>query len=130
MSPRTEGTTRIDYDRSGVGRRIVPGRADPERSDPDGLVKRLPTIAPIGGDVLPPDTSEDVPKAFLAARIGVGDELDPVGRFHFFEALWEELEHLGARFLSTLDGHGNRDPPDRVQRNALFSLSKNPSPPS
>jgi hypothetical protein len=130
MSSRTEGTARIDHNRSGVGGRIVPGRADPERSDPDGLVERFPAIAPIGGDVLSPDTSEDVPKAFLAARIGVGDELDPVGGFHFFEALWEELEHLGAGLLSSLDGHGNRDPPDRVQRNALFSLSKNPSPPS
>ena len=69
MGARTESTTRIDHNRSGIGRRIVPGRADPERSDPDGLVKRFPAIAPVSGDVLPPHTSEDVPKALLAARV-------------------------------------------------------------
>ena len=71
-----------------------------------------------------------MPETFLAARVGVGDELDPVGEIDLLEALREQLEHLGARLLCALDGDGNRDPPDGVQRNALFSLSKNPSPAS
>jgi hypothetical protein len=55
------------------------------------LVKRLPAVAPIGGHVLSSHTAEHVPETFLAARVGVGDELDPVGEIHFFEALREEL---------------------------------------
>src|SRR5207247_2519339 len=60
--------------------------------------------------------------------VGIGDELDPVGEVDFLEALRKQLEHLCARLLCALDGDGNRDPPDGVQRNALFNLSKNPSP--
>src|SRR3989442_712463 len=86
------------------------------------------STSPIGCYVLSSDASEDVPKTFLAARVGIGDELDSVGEVHFLEALREELEHLCARLLCALDGDGNRDPPDGVQRNALFNLSKNPSP--
>jgi hypothetical protein len=108
----------------------VPRGADPERPDAHGLVKRFPPIAPIGGNVLASYASEDVPETFLAACIRIGDELDPVGTVNFFEPLREKLEHLRTRFLCALDGDGNRDPPDRVQRNALFSLSKNPSPAS
>ena len=130
MGAGAERTARVDHDRGRVCRPVGPGRPDPERPDTDGLVKRLPTIAPVGGDVLPSYASEDVPEPLLAARIRVSDELDSVGALDLFEALWEELEHLRARFLCALGGDGNRNPPDRVQRNALFSLSKNPSPPS
>jgi len=130
MGAGAEGTTRVDHDRNRICRRVVPRRADPERSDTNGLVKRFPTVAPIGSNVLASHASEDVPQTLLAAGIGISDELDPVGAVDLFEALREQLEHLCARFLCALDGDGNRDPPDRVQRNALFSLSKNPSPAS
>jgi len=43
------------------------------------------------------------------------------------ESARKELEHLRSRFFRTLDGHGHRDAPHDAQRNALFSLSKNPS---
>ena len=72
--------------------------------------------------------AEHVPEALLAARVGVRDELDAVARVDLLEAFGEELQHARPRLFDTLDGHGDRDPAEPAQRNALLSLSKNPSP--
>src|SRR5439155_1739101 len=72
-------------------------------------------------------TAERVPQAFLAAGVGVGHELDPVARVDLLEALREEPEHAGPRLFGALGGDGDRDAAHPAQRNALLSLSKNPS---
>ena len=127
MRAGSKGATRIDHDRGCVVRRLVPRRADPEPSDADGVVESLPAVAPVSGHVLASGAAECLPEPFLATGIGVGDQLDAVRRLDLFEAFGKELEHLRPRFFRTLDGHGHRDPPHDAQRNALFSLSKNPS---
>ena len=50
------------------------------------------------------------------------------GSIDLFETLGEELEHLCACFFDALGRDCDRDAPQDVQRKALFSLSKNPSP--
>src|SRR5581483_3556585 len=71
--------------------------------------------------------AERRPQTLLPARVGVGDELDPVEALDLLEALREELEHQRPRFLGALGGDVDRDAPQAAQRNALFSFSKNPS---
>ena len=106
----------------------MPGRPDPERSQPDRMVERLPPIAPVRGHILSAHASERVPETFLAPRVRVRDELDPIGSIDLLEAVGEEFEHLGPCFFDALDRDCDRHASQDVQRKALFSLSKNPSP--
>ena len=92
------------------------------------MVERLPAVAPVGRNILAAHASERMPETFLAAGVGVGDELDPVRSVDFLEALGEELQHLSPCFFDALGRDCDRDAPQDVQRKALFSLSKNPSP--
>ena len=69
--------------------------------------------------------AEQLPEALLPAGVGVRDELDPPAfAVDLLETLREELEHLRARLFRPGLGHGDRDTPERAQRNALFSFSK------
>jgi hypothetical protein len=68
-----------------------------------------------------------VPEALFAAGVGIRSELDPLWAVDFLEALWEELEHGRAGFLEPLGADLDGDAAQTAQRNALFSLSKNPS---
>src|SRR3954447_7688267 len=127
MCAGAERPRRVDHDRGCIRGGVVPGRPDPEWPEPDRLVKRLPAIAPVGGDVLTAYGSEGMPQTLLAARIRISDELDPVGPIDFLETLREELEHLGPCFFDALGRDCDGDASQDAQRNALFSLSKNPS---
>jgi hypothetical protein len=56
--------------------------------------------------------------------VGVGSELELGPVRPLLETLRKPLEPRRAGFFRALDGNANRDP---LQRNALFSFSKNPS---
>ena len=56
----------------------------------------------------------------------VGGELDAGIAVPLLEALWEQLDHRGARLLRPLGRHGDRHAMQRAQRNAERILSKRP----
>ena len=56
-----EGAARVDDDRDCTVRRHLPGRADPERADPDGPVELTPALFPAGLDRLRGDVGERCP---------------------------------------------------------------------
>ena len=112
---------------SASGGRRLPRRPDPERAHSDRLMERAPPVLPAGLDVVAARTAEEVPEALLAARVGVGGELDPLRAVDLLEALGEELEHGRARLLEPLRADLDGDSAQAAQRNALFSLSKKPS---
>src|SRR3954470_12484592 len=122
-----ERTPGFDHDRHGIGRRVDPRRADPQRPDLNRPVERLPAFAPVGCDVIPARAAEDVPEPLLASGVGVGDELDALARVDLLKSLGEELEHARTCLFDAVGGDGDRDAPQRCQRNALFSLSRKPS---
>ena len=127
MRAGSERPAGIDRDRVFVLRRLFPRRHDPDAAGAHGPVEVLPALLPVGRNVLRRDRSEDGRHPRLAARVGVGRELELVAPLGFFEALREESQHLGARRLRgfAVDGDGNA--PQADQRNALFSFSKKPS---
>jgi hypothetical protein len=91
-------------------------------------VERAPTVLPVPRNRLRRDRAEGGPEALLAARVRVGSELDPVVRVTLFETFREELEHQRPGSLGPLLWNNGSDASERLQRNALFSFSKNPSP--
>ena len=117
----------VDDDREGIVRRRLPRRSDPERADAHRLVERPPPVLPARLHVRGARAAEEVPETLLAARIGVGGELDPLRAVDLLEALGEQLEHDRARLLEPLRPHLDGDSAQAAQRNALFSLSKKPS---
>src|SRR5262245_22508730 len=128
MGARAEGAPGLDHDCGPVRRRLGPRRADPERPDAHRTVERFPPVAPVRRDVLRARAAERVPQPFLSAGVRVCDQLDAVVRVDFFEALGEELQHARSCLFDAYGGDRHRDAPQLAQRNALLSLSKNPSP--
>ena len=126
VRPGAERAAGVDHDRDRAGVGLLPRRADPERADAHRPVECAPAVLPALLDVGRARAAEGRPEPLLAARVGVGDQLDAAGGLPLLEALGEELEHQRAAVLGLrgADGHGD---PAQAQRNALFSLSKNPS---
>ncbi len=120
-----EGAARVDDDRDRTVRRHFPGRADPERADPDGPVELTPALFPAGLDRLRGDVGERCPQTLLTGLVGVDRKLAVA----LFEAFGMELEQLGSGWLEQVRRDREDDPAELAlaQRNALFSLSKNPS---
>ena len=121
-----ERATGVDHHRDRVGIGLLPRRADPDRTDPNRPVEGPPAVLPALLDIGRPGAAERRPEPFLPVIVRVRRQLDAVGTVALLEALREELEHDRAGLLGSgrRDRHG--DAPQR-QRNALFSLSKNPS---
>src|SRR5437763_1357050 len=117
----------IDNDRDRPGGPLLPRLADPELADADGPVELTPATLPPLRDVAPARVPEHLPEPLLAAGIGVGHELDAVGALDLLEAVREELDHPRPRLLGPRNRDLDRDAARGRQRNALFSLSKNPS---
>ena len=74
---RAEGAARVDHDRDRVSVRLLPGRADPEPADPDGLVELPPAVGPVLLDLGRGRAAERLPDPLLAGRVRVGRELEP-----------------------------------------------------
>ena len=60
-------------------------------------------------------------------RVGVRGELDLVAALALLESFRRELQHQRASLFRALQRDADGDAPEAGQRNALFSLSKNPS---
>src|SRR6266576_635149 len=86
----------IDRDRILVVLRLLPGRHDPDAAGAHRPVEVLPTLLPVGRHLFRRNRSEDGGHPSLAARVGVGRELELVAALGLFEALREERQHLGA----------------------------------
>src|SRR5215216_2767518 len=120
-----EGAAGVDDDGDDSGRRLLPGRPDPERADPDRAVKLPPALLPPGLHRFGGDVAERRAKPLLARPVGVDDE----GALFLLEALGMKLEQLRPGDLDRVGGDRDADPPKLAprQRKALLSLSKNPS---
>jgi hypothetical protein len=123
MRTRPEREARVDDDRQRIGRRLLPRRPDPERADPDRPVKLAPALLPARLDRLGGDPRELPAQASLPRRVRVDGEL----AVRFLEPLGVEIEQLRGRLLELVGRNRDDDPAELVQRNALFSFSKNPS---
>jgi hypothetical protein len=121
-----ERAARVDDDRLRVGRRLFPGRPDPQLSDTHRPVEIAPAFLPAARNVLGGDLAERGPEPLLAGVVGVGDQLEAVRVVELLESLREELEHQRAGLLGAFSGNRRGDPA-QAQRNALFSFWKNPS---
>jgi hypothetical protein len=123
---RPERTPRLDDHRNRVGRRLLPGRADPQRPDAHGTMELAPALLPAGRHRLGRDRAELVPEPLFADRIRVDGER--AGR-RLLEAFGMEVEQPGPRFLEPIGRDRDLDAAKLPlgQRNALFSFSKNPS---
>ena len=121
-----EGSTRVDQDCGHPGLRLLPRRSDPERADPHRSVERAPALFPALLDLGRAGAAERRPEPLLAGRVGVRGELDAARELGLLEPFREELEHDRPCPLGLGRRHGHRDAQE-TQRNALFSLSKNPS---
>ena len=80
MCAGSERAAGLDDDDQGALRRLLPRRADPERSDPDAVVKLAPAILPALDDVDGGDVAERGSGSLLACRIGIRRQLDAGGR--------------------------------------------------
>jgi hypothetical protein len=127
MAAGPEGAGGLDEDRDRVGRRPLPGRADPERADAHGPVELAPALLPARLDLRTRNRSEPLPHPRLARLVGVRGELDVPGPLALLEPLGEELDEDGSRGLRFGSGHDDGDAPQQVQRKTLFSFSKKPS---
>jgi hypothetical protein len=119
----SEGSARVDDDADGIGRRPLPRRADPERPDPDRSVKLAPALLPARLDRARRDLGELASKAFLARGVGIDGEL----ALTLLEALGMEVEQPCSGLFQPIRRDRDGDPTELAQRNALLSLSKNPS---
>jgi hypothetical protein len=108
-----ERAPRIDHDQKRIRVRLLPGRPDPEATDPDAVVKATPRVLPALGDVLDLD---DVEAERRLVRI------DGERAVELLDALGEDVEEERELRLAADD-----DVSLQRQRNALFSLSKRPS---
>ena len=121
-----ERAARVDDDRDRAGRRLLPRRPDPERADPDRPVELAPAILPARLDLLerarrrtPARAAPRRPRRCTrrARRRRRASTL--------LEALREELEQRAR--ASSASAAATVTETAQAQRNALFSLSKNPS---
>ena len=103
-----EGTARVDDDRDRARVRRLPGRADPEPADPDGLVELPPAVLPVLLDVGDRRASERLPDPLLAGRVRVRGDLEPAHALDLLEALREELEHHGTSLSAARRGRSPR----------------------
>ena len=92
-----------------------------------GPVEVAPPLLPAVLDLGRAGAPERLPEPFLAAGVGVGDELDAALAVDLLEAEREQLEHHRAGDLGPLGTDLDGDAPETAQRNALFSFSKKPS---
>jgi hypothetical protein len=91
-------------------------------------VERAPGVLPAGLDRLARDLVERLAQAALAVDVGVGDQLEALGRLQLLEARRNELQKQRPRLLAALEGNADRDPAEPFgQRNAARSLSRKPS---
>ena len=120
-----EGTARIDDHGDRVGGRLLPRRPHPQRSDPERLMELAPAVLPPWFDQLRGDVAERSPDPLFARSVRVGDQRS----FCLLESLRVQLEELRPRRLQVIGRDRDADPAelDPAQRNALLSLSKNPS---
>ena len=130
MGAGPEGAAGVDYDGDRVGLGLQPRGPDPEWADAHGAVKLTPAVLPVLRHLRPGVLAERAPETGRTRRVGVRGQFEHAGSLLLLEAVRKELQHRGARLLGPLRGHGDRDPADRGQRKALFSLSKKPSPPA
>jgi hypothetical protein len=120
---RSEGTAWVDDDADRIRRGLLPWRADPEWSDPDGPVKLAPALFPPRFDCARGDLGELATKAFLTGSVRIDGELV----LALLEALRMEVEQPRPRLFQQFRRDRDRDPTELAQRKALLSLSKNPS---
>ena len=92
-----------------------------------GTVKRAPALRPVGRDVVLLRGTERPRDPRPAVRVGVGGELDLRPALALLEPFRRELQHQRASLFRALQRDADRDAAEAGQRNALFSLSKNPS---
>jgi hypothetical protein len=114
----SERATRVDDDGDGVSRRLLPGRANPEWTDPDRPVKLAPAVLPTVCNLAGACTRKR--GDYTQRGVAVCRELVAC----LLESLGRQLDEARAQLLELL----TRDADRRAdQRKALFSLSKNPS---
>src|SRR5918995_964498 len=117
----------VDHDRDPVVGRTLPRGPDPERAGTRRPVEGAPALPPVGRDVVLLCRAERAGDARPAVRIGVRRELDLVAALALLEPFRRELQHQRASLLRALLRNADGDAAKAAQRNALFSLSKNPS---
>ena len=126
MSTGPERLSWIDHDGGQLRRRLLPGRADPERADDGGNVEPLPLVLPAGSDRAARDRAEALPQPVGPRLVREGDELDRLPGGLLGKALREQLEHARRRLFDPIARHHDRGAHE-AQRKALFSFSKKPS---
>ena len=126
MSAGPERLSRVDHDGGQLRRRLLPGRADPERPDDGGNVKPLPLVLPAGSDRAARDRAEARPQPARPRLVREGDELDRLPGLLLRKALGKQLEHARRRLFDPIARHHDRGAYE-AQRKALFSFSKKPS---
>src|SRR6516165_2205331 len=108
MRAGAERPGRVDDDRQQPGCGLLPGRADPQRTDGDRPVEGTPTLLPACLDVRTTHAAEGVPEALLAGCVGVRSELDIVLVLDLLESFREQLDHRRACLLGAAAGNGDR----------------------
>ena len=104
MCSGSEGAARFDHDHPDAVGRQLPGRADPERADPNAVVKLAPALLPVLGDLTHRDIGEVRAHAALARCVGVGGQLDRAVELALLDALREQLEHDRPALLGPREG--------------------------
>ena len=121
MRPGSEGSAGVDHDRDGAGRRLLPGRADPERADLDAVVELAPAVLPALVDC--GDERVRVGREDALGGWSVGGELDAAGRLGFLEPVGRKLDESGPELLGLVGGRGDCG---ADQLKMFRSFSKNP----
>ena len=129
MPAGAEGAAGIDHDRDRVRVRLLPGRADPEPADPDGLVELPPAVLPVLLDVGDRGAAERLPDPLLAGRVRVRGELEPAARLSISSKPSGKSSSMTARACSARAAGTVTETrlSRRGQRRALLSFSKKPS---
>ena len=123
MRPGAKGAPGVDHDGCRSGRRLLPGRADPERADDHRDVEAPPFVLPPRGHGIDLDLIEVSAQVGKPCVVRVDDEgirfLEKAGR--------REVEQLRDHLLEPTRWDGDPRTEELAQRNALFNFSKNPS---
>src|SRR5438270_14083200 len=122
MRAGTEGRARVDDNGDDAFGGGLPGGPDPEGADAHRPVEVPPALLPALVDLLDTAGPEDLPEPFLAACVGVGDELQAVVGLELLEPFREQLDHRRPRLLRPRGGNADRDAAP-AQRNARSSIS-------
>ena len=110
MAAGAERAARVDHDGDRVRVGLLPGRADPERADPDRLVELAPAVLPVLLDVRRGGAAEGLPDPLLAGGVRVRGQLEGATlAAELLETLGKELEHDRTRLLRPGVGDGDRD---------------------